>query len=142
MTLTNFHGGNSPREANCCFFPVPGGRPLLRFGVGVTIPGLGGAGVGDNANETDPSGPYFRGLPLFLFTGSPDDGPTEGVPPTLMPWGDIAEEGSTGIVEPMVLPPMLAWNDTFGFDKAWIPGDPCSSGGGPEPETFIPRWVK
>ena len=66
-----------PREANCCFRPVPGGRPLPRFGAGVTDTGVDE--VGDNANDTAPSGPYFRGLPLFLLTASAD-GTKAGAP--------------------------------------------------------------
>ena len=78
------------RVARCCFLPLPGGRPLGRFSEEVPDPGveLAVADMGESIKETDPSGPYFLGLPLFFFTGSPEEGtplPPSGEEPVLMP---------------------------------------------------------
>ena len=71
---------NIPREASCCFLPLPGGRPLRRFSAGVLDPGEELA-VAESLKETGPgpSGPYLRGLPLFFFRGSPEE--EGGIPP-------------------------------------------------------------
>lgn len=73
-------------EARRCLLPEPGGLPrprLLEFGEMLET-------EGDNANETEPSCPYFRGRPLFRFTeASPDGGGA-------IPAEESAGEDSTG----------------------------------------------
>jgi hypothetical protein len=83
-----------PRVANCCFLPLPGGRPRFRFEVEESSPedGLALSGKEDNPSETCPSKPYFRGLPRFFFTGSPTC--TSEVAAMLMPWPKLAFGGS------------------------------------------------
>nr|GMD81393.1 hypothetical protein L195_g044779 [Ipomoea batatas] len=62
------------------------GLPLARFGPGVLEPGEGKEDMGDNAKDMlAPSGPYFLGLPLFFFTGSPPVAPPPELDPMLMP---------------------------------------------------------
>ena len=80
-------------RASSCFFPDPGGRPLLRFAggseedrvpVASTRPAADETGVGDKPSAMLPSGAYFLGRPLFFLEVSmlkpqgrkPDDDPS------------------------------------------------------------------
>lgn len=98
---------SSPRAANCCLLPDPGGRPLPRFCTGdanddAGADDAGGAefAVGDMV-EMVPSGPYFLGRPLFLFIGSPD----VGIPAETVTFAAPDEGDSTGNVDPAELAP-------------------------------------
>ena len=110
-----------PRASICCFLLEPGGRPLAFFKEeGEADPAEAGGeenappdwdtftpeGAGDNASAMVPSGPYFLGLPLFLFKGSlpifmlspwgmmaPPVEPSPPVPPEDWYGGEVPETG-------------------------------------------------
>lgn len=129
---------NLPRAANCCFLPVPGGRPRLRLLVGVVEPDVRfGADMGDSPNETGPSGPYFLGRPLFFLTGSPEG--TPGEEPILMPWLKLGREGSIENVDAIEPPLTLDCDGMLVFDNGLNPGATCSPPGcDPDPEPPTP----
>lgn len=117
----------SPREANCCLVPDPGGRPLPRFCIGMNDDDdAAGALTGvlvDNVDDIDPSGPYFLGRPLFLFTGSPDGDTPVGAPT----FDAAAATGdSTGNVDPAELAPKLDCTGNAGFAEGRNPGGLCA----------------
>lgn len=148
---------SSPQEASCCFLPVPGGRPLPLFWGGgadpdpaidtiAELPGLDPApGLVDDRGERPrdmvPSGPYFRGLPLFLFTGS--------AWATLLPWFPMLTPGWQRVGEGSIWnagptdPPPLTFVDRAGklvdgLGKGRMPGGECKPVCDPEPDVAMP----
>lgn len=104
-------------EARRCFLPEPGGLPrprLLEFGETLEI-------EGDNANETEPSCPYFLGRPLFLLT---DVSPEGGGAATTAP---VAAEESAG-------------EDSTGKGGDTNPVEPPPPGFDPKGELELEKW--
>ena len=85
-------------EASLGFLPEPGGLPrprLFEFG------DMEEPTEGDNAKETEPSCPYFLGLPLFLFRDvSPEVGGGAATAEESTGEDSICKGGDTNPVEP------------------------------------------